>query len=146
MHACAFYLLRTAVVPCPGHVKGGLILKERRTACSLGTNAHSSMIAPALNVAAYSTCISAYMPGLMNCTWHAPAVYVHLYIRPAYNDCSQSHYSALPGAESGGVLKDAIFDDVLALKQPSAMWPRPAAVGAPNARSNALRQRRLRCA
>jgi len=47
-------------------------------------------------------------------------------------------------AESGGVLKDAIFDDVLALKQPTAMWPRPAAVGAPNARGNVLRQQRLR--
>ena len=47
-------------------------------------------------------------------------------------------------AESGGVLKDAIFDDVLALKQPTAMWPRPVAVGAPNARGNVLRQQRLR--
>ena len=47
-------------------------------------------------------------------------------------------------AESGGVLKDAIFDDVLALKQPSATWPRPVAVCAPNALGNVLRQRRLR--
>ena len=47
-------------------------------------------------------------------------------------------------AESGGAVKDAIFDDVLALKQPSAMWPRPAPVGAPNARGNLLRQRRFK--
>ena len=44
------------------------------------------------------------------------------------------------------MLKDAIFDDVLALKQPSAMWPRPVAVGTPNARGNVLRQQRLRYA
>ena len=43
-------------------------------------------------------------------------------------------------------MKDGIFDDVLALKQPSAMWPRPSPVGAPNARGNLLRQRRLKCA
>lgn len=43
-------------------------------------------------------------------------------------------------------MKDGIFDDVLALKQPSAMWPRPSPVGAPNARGNILRQHRLKCA
>ena len=43
-------------------------------------------------------------------------------------------------------MKDGIFDDVLALKQPSAMWPRPSPVGAPSARGNVLRQRRLKCA
>lgn len=42
------------------------------------------------------------------------------------------------------MLKDGIFDDVLALKQPSAMWPRPSALGAPTARGNVLRQRRMR--
>ncbi len=63
----------------------------------------------------------------------------------AYN-ATTSGGNAYPAAESGGVLKDAIFDDVLALKQPSAMWPRPVAVGVPNARGNVLRQRRLRCA
>ena len=34
-----------------------------------------------------------------------------------------------------GPLNDAIFDDVLALSPPSALWPRPAAIGQPS-RSN----------
>ena len=49
-------------------------------------------------------------------------------------------------AEFLGAAKDGIFDDVLALKQPSAMWPRPSPVGAPSARGNILRQRRLKWA
>lgn len=43
------------------------------------------------------------------------------------------------------VLNDAIFDDVLALKPPSAVWPRPSAIGAVSGnRGKASRGRKSR--
>lgn len=42
-------------------------------------------------------------------------------------------------------LRDAIFDDILALKQPSAVWPRPPALGLSNKRGRYSRTRADRC-
>lgn len=53
-------------------------------------------------------------------------------------------------AAAAAVQSDAIFDDVLALNPPSALWPRPAAIGAPSrgrrGAATSARARRLECA
>ena len=69
-------------------------------------------------------------------SWPSLALPSHDVLMPAAGDM----------APTAPVESDAIFDDVLALNPPSALWPRPAAIGPPlrDRRSAAgLRGRRL---